>query len=181
MTNIIPAAPVKAFPVVIAGSTGATGVTGPTGAAGFLGGTGPTGSTGPEGSATLTGATGPTGPAAGPTGATGPTGIGSTGPTGSGGGGGGYTESSTPPASPAPGDHWYDLSTGILSIYVDDGTSSQWVEVSPIVGGSGAGVQFTYASSAPVSPVAGNLWYDATTGVLSIFIDDGTSTQWVQV
>jgi hypothetical protein len=86
MTTIIPAAPVKAFPVVIAGHTGATGLTGPTGTAGFLGGTGPTGSTGPAGTATTTGATGPTGPAAGPTGATGATGR--TGPTGVAGTGG---------------------------------------------------------------------------------------------
>lgn len=84
MVNVIPAAPVKAFPVVIAGSTGATGITGP---AGGSGGTGPTGTTGPPGFATLTGATGATGPGVGATGATGPGGptglAGIAGPTGS--------------------------------------------------------------------------------------------------
>jgi len=71
MATITPAAPIKAFPVVIAGSTGATGLTGPTGGVGVGGGTGPTG---PAGTATATGATGPTGPVAGPTGPVGPTG-----------------------------------------------------------------------------------------------------------
>lgn len=94
MVNVIPAAPVKAFPVVVAGSTGATGSTGPGGAAG--GPTGPTGLSGPTGPAG--GPTGPIGPIGpiGPsgvpgsatnTGATGPTGLqgaGATGPTGAG-------------------------------------------------------------------------------------------------
>lgn len=82
MVNVIPAAPVKAFPVVIAGSTGATGITGATG---VTGSTGPTGGTGPAGTATATGATGPTGAfggPTGPTGASGPTGAGAVGPTG---------------------------------------------------------------------------------------------------
>lgn len=101
MVNVIPAAPVKAFPVVIAGSTGATGITGATGTGGP---TGPSGLQGPAGTATATGATGPTGALGGPTGPTGasgptglqgtpgqiggsgptgPTGLSSTGPTGS--------------------------------------------------------------------------------------------------
>jgi len=56
-----------------------------------------------------------------------------------GGGGTGnvtYTASSTAPVSPAAGDLWYDLSTGVLSIRVNDGTSSQWVMVAPPGGGS---------------------------------------------
>ena len=43
----------------------------------------------------------------------------------------GYTASATAPVSPTPGDHWYDLTTGILAIYVNDGNSSQWVQVAP--------------------------------------------------
>lgn len=83
MVNVIPAAPIKAFPVVVAGSTGATGITGPTG----VGGPGPTGAAGPPGFASNTGATGPTGSAGLPGGPTGPTGTltgptGQTGPTG---------------------------------------------------------------------------------------------------
>ena len=47
-----------------------------------------------------------------------------------------YTASSTAPVSPTAGDFWYDLSTGVLSIYINDGDSSQWVMVSPSGGGS---------------------------------------------
>jgi len=32
-----------------------------------------------------------------------------------------------------------------------------------------------------VSPVSGALWYDLSTGVLAIYVNDGTSSQWVQV
>jgi len=46
-----------------------------------------------------------------------------------GGGGSAFTASSVAPSSPNPGDHWYDLSTGVLSIFLNDGNSSQWVQV----------------------------------------------------
>jgi hypothetical protein len=77
------------------------------------------GPAGPGGSAANTGATGPTGAAG----------------SGGGSGGGGYTGSSTPPASPTPGYLWYDLTTGILSIWIDDGNSTQWVQVAPPLAG----------------------------------------------
>lgn len=43
--------------------------------------------------------------------------------------GGGFTASSSAPGSPAEGDRWFDLDTGILYTYVNDGDSSQWVEL----------------------------------------------------
>jgi len=95
MVNHIPAAPIKAFPVVIAGSTGATGITGPTG----VGGPGPTGFTGPAGIATNTGATGPSGPPGLPGGPTGPSGV--TGPTGSVGAPGATGPNETGPTGPS--------------------------------------------------------------------------------
>lgn len=51
---------------------------------------------------------------------------------GAGGGGGGssVTISSTAPAFPAAGDLWWDSDVGILFIYYNDGTSSQWVQAS---------------------------------------------------
>jgi hypothetical protein len=99
MATVIPAAPVKAFPVVIvggtggggAGPTGATGPTGPVGSGtGGAGGTGPTGLTGATGPTGRTGPTGNTGSAGGlgptgPTGLTGATGSAATGPTGTAG------------------------------------------------------------------------------------------------
>ena len=58
-----------------------------------------------------------------------------------GGGGTGtvrYFASLTQPASPNAGDLWYDLSNGVLSVYVDDGNSQQWVMIAP-PGGSSIG------------------------------------------
>ncbi len=48
---------------------------------------------------------------------------------GSGGSGGGFSYGSTAPASPAVGDRWVDSTTGALFTYIDDGSSSQWVEL----------------------------------------------------
>jgi hypothetical protein len=46
-----------------------------------------------------------------------------------------FTAALTAPGSPVVGDFWYSLNTGILSVYIDDGNSLQWVQVSPAVPG----------------------------------------------
>ncbi len=51
-----------------------------------------------------------------------------------------YSASSTPPGSPVAGQEWLDTDTGILYTYVNDGNSSQWVELgAPGLVGSGSG------------------------------------------
>ena len=40
-----------------------------------------------------------------------------------------YSDSSTAPLDPFVGDEWLDLTTGNLYKYVEDGTSTQWVEI----------------------------------------------------
>lgn len=45
-------------------------------------------------------------------------------------GGPSFTASATAPASPVSGDRWFDTSIGVYFTYVNDGTSSQWVETS---------------------------------------------------
>jgi hypothetical protein len=35
------------------------------------------------------------------------------------------------------------------------------------------------SESAPVSPVAGDLWWNSSTGSLKVYYDDGSSAQWV--
>jgi|TARA_Y100000034_G_scaffold106516_1_gene135292 hypothetical protein len=40
-----------------------------------------------------------------------------------------YTEDSSEPINPTVGDEWYDSSKGILFKYINDGTSTQWVEI----------------------------------------------------
>ncbi len=61
-----------------------------------------------------------------------------------GGAGGGttFTSSSSAPSSPAAGDEWLDTDNGLLYTYVNDGTSSQWVELGApgLVASGGAGV-----------------------------------------
>jgi len=40
--------------------------------------------------------------------------------------------------------------------------------------------KYTEDSNAPVDPVVGDEWYDSSSGNLYKFVDDGTSTQWVE-
>lgn len=46
--------------------------------------------------------------------------------------GGAYTFSATAPSSPASGDQWTNSDDGITYQYLNDGTSSQWVELGPV-------------------------------------------------
>jgi hypothetical protein len=92
----------------------------------------------------ITGATGTTGT----TGPTGPQGNqGNTGPTGSQGPSGNvkFTYSDTPPSGATNGDQWYDSENGILHLYINDGTSEQWVDISSSVNG-------TTGSTGPTGP-----------------------------
>lgn len=47
------------------------------------------------------------------------------------GGSGTYTFSSAAPSTPSAGDRWTDADDGITYEYVNDGDSSQWVELGP--------------------------------------------------
>jgi len=55
---------------------------------------------------------------------------------GGGGSGGGVTIGPTPPASPAPGDQWYNDATGRTMVWFEDVDSGQWVESAPGVVGN---------------------------------------------
>lgn len=54
------------------------------------------------------------------------------------GSGGTFTTSSSAPSTPSAGDRWLHSTTGVLYTYVDDGDSSQWVDLGD-GGGSGGG------------------------------------------
>ena len=112
---------------------GIVGPTGPTGPIGPLGPTGPAGPPGPDGLMGMTGATGPAGA----------TGSGSTGATGPAGSGKYYIQSPPSPTGATSGERWYDLSSGVEYVWIDDGNSSQWVNpvsVGPVgpIGSTGA-------------------------------------------
>lgn len=51
------------------------------------------------------------------------------------------------------------------------------------IGGSGgtAPPQFTFAAAPPTGVTPGHRWCDANTGIVYTFLDDGTSTQWVEL
>lgn len=48
-------------------------------------------------------------------------------------GAGGVLPSPTPPPTPTVGQLWYDLSSGVLAIFIDDGNSQQWVAINGLV------------------------------------------------
>ena len=54
------------------------------------------------------------------------------------------TYSSGPPSSPDNGDMWFDSDNGVLAVYINDGDSSQWVE---IIGDKGDSVAFATATT----------------------------------
>jgi len=139
--------------------SGAAGITGPAGYAGSSGTTGNVGYTGSAGSAGSAGTTGYTG-------STGSTGTaGSTGYTGSAGTAGslGYTGSrgttaftagNTAPASPGLGDMWYRTTNDALYRYLNDGTTSYWIDVTGPVNNFGTSAT-TLAAIAVSAPVIG--------------------------
>ena len=122
--------------ILQASGVGAQGPPGPRGATGTSGGgTGDTGPTGPAG----TGDTGPQGPS-GETGADGPSGD--TGPQGPiGNTGASIVElfyGPTSPSTPEEGNLWFNSDSGLFFVYVNDGDSSQWVQIVGSLGQTGS-------------------------------------------
>jgi len=87
-----------------------------------------------------------------------------------------YTATASAPVNPTPGDQWYDTVNGILFIYFNDGTTSQWVES----GSASWTNNYTFSATAPTSPASGDLWYDSNNAALLIYTNDGTSSQWIE-
>ena len=93
------------------------------------------------------------------------------------------TVSDTAPSSPSAGDLWFDSSDGSLSVYYNDGTSSQWVAVSGPAGPQGQqGNDGSSGSSVPAYanlaafPSSGNTVGDFAfaTDTKAVYIWDGT-------
>ena len=103
------------YQTTIVGGGGATGSTGPQGNQGYQGPSGPQGFQGSQGNQGPQGFQGPTG-TQGFQGYQGPTGPGSN----------YYVQDTTPTASNS-GDRWYDLTTGLEYVWINDGNSYQWV------------------------------------------------------
>jgi microcystin-dependent protein len=65
----------------------------------------------------------------------------------------------TPPAGASPGDLWFDSSSGVLSVYYNDGNTSQWVVVVP---GGDSAISLNAINSSTV-----DLSYNSSTKTLS--------------
>jgi len=107
-----------------------------------------------------------------------------TGPAGgSGGGGASVTVSETAPSGASAGDLWFDPSVLKTFVYYNDGTANQWVQSNPTGGGgtsSSGGASVTVSGTAPTSPSAGDLWFDDDDLFLYVYVNDGSSSQWVK-
>jgi hypothetical protein len=82
------------------------------------------------------------------------------------------TISDTAPSSPNVSSMWWESDSGILFIYYNDGTTSQWVQAIPSASGGGGG------SGTVNSGTAGQLAYYAATGtaVSGLTLGTGVST-----
>jgi hypothetical protein len=98
------------------GAQGPQGTVGPQGPKGDTGAQGIQGTQGPKGDQGIQGVPGPEGPQ---------------GPQGIPGQAGGATISDTSPVGPLHGQFWWESDTGILWLFYNDGTSSQWVQATP--------------------------------------------------
>jgi hypothetical protein len=102
---------------------------------------------------------------------------------GGGGGGASVTVSDAAPSSPSAGDLWFDSTDLVLYVYYNDGDSAQWVQTNPSGSSSessGGGASVTVSSTAPTSPTAGDLWFDDDELFLYVYVNDGSSSQWVK-
>ena len=72
---------------------------------------------------------------------------------------------------------WYNTTNGTLYVYVNDGTSTQWVQIMSPASGSAV-----YSGETPPPiPFENQLWLNTQTGSLFAYLNDGTSTQWIEI
>jgi len=78
-------------------------------------------------------------------------------------------QANTPPSSPLEGDQWYNTTTGVLFEYLNDGTSSQWVDVNglpgvvgPILFPGGTANAVVYLNSSSETATSSSFVFDGT-------------------
>lgn len=79
-----------------------------------------------------------------------------------------------------------DVYQNKLRIFETGGTNrGAYIDLSAATAGvgsnllAGSGASISVSDTAPTSPVNGSLWWNSTIGVLKIYYNDGTSSQWV--
>ena len=92
----------------------------------------------------------------------------------------------TVPASANVGNIWINSDSGRQFLYLNDGDSSQWVEEFTVYypdGNTTVNINqtvTTQANTPPASPAPGDIWVDSFDGRHLVYLDDGTSSQWVE-
>jgi len=100
-------------------------------------------------------------------------------PQGGGAGGKEVYSGPVPPVGVVPETIWWNSTDGSGYILFDDGSSQQWVPLSPQGGSTGRGIYF--GPQPPPDPLAWAGWFDTTIGNTFLWYDDGSSAQWVPV
>lgn len=75
--------------------------------------------------------------------------------------------------------YWADSTGGVLGYTGSQGTQGPIGYTGSAGTGGGGGASVTISDTAPVSPSAGNLWWNSNTGELYIYYTDIDSSQWV--
>ena len=83
----------------------------------------------------------------------------------------------TPPVDVEENTLWYNTSNGTLYVYLNDGASTQWVQVMAPASGAAA----YSGENPPATPFENQLWLNTKTGSMFTYLNDGTSTQWVEI
>lgn len=73
----------------------------------------------------------------------------------------------------------YVCSVENTSGYIPEDTNSGFILLGGGTGGSGT-VNFSFSPTPPVSPDAGDQWFDSDNGVLYVYVVDADSGQWIQ-
>ena len=154
------------------GNTGAQGTTGGTGDTGPQGPQGPTGPTGAGDVASVNGVTGSVVIHAG-------TNISITSDTN-----GGITINST--ASGGGDVASVNGVTGSIIINAGDNVSitsdtNGGITINATAGGGGGGITASYSDTPPGSAAVGDIWYESDTGKFFMYINDGDSSQWIEL
>ena len=90
------------------------------------------------------------------------------------------------PGTLTVGDGTFSIANGAITFPESDGTSGQVLStdgsgtISWSDAGSGGGT-FTFSSTAPSSPSAGDVWVDSDDGIKYTYITDGDTSQWVEL
>jgi hypothetical protein len=87
------------------------------------------------------------------------------------------TVSAVPPVDAEENSLWFNTNNGGLYVLYNDGTSTQWVQMT-----SAPGAATMYASEAPpADPTKNQLWFNSQTASMFVYYLDSTGGQWVEI